>query len=106
MSEWQPIETAPAGKAILVFYKNSYGKPRIIKARYVAKFAELADAYDFEWEDESELDYDESTDKYYMREGWLELIDNWDDYSSVYFRQHLTHWMPLPEPPMEESNEP
>jgi hypothetical protein len=43
-------------------------------------------------------EYDEATDTYYLKEGWLELIENWDEFSSVYFdsRNIVTGWMPAP----------
>lgn len=46
-------------------------------------------------------DYDEEQDEYYLKEGWYEVIHNWDEYSSVVIDDFVTHWMPLPEPPKE-----
>lgn len=100
---WRPIATAPPGKPILVFYRPILGRGGIIiKAKYVAKFTEEAAGYD--WDTDVKTDYDEENDKYYLPEGWIELIDNWDDYSSVYFEQPLTHWMPLPAHPEEDAS--
>lgn len=55
------------------------------------------------WADEEfdACDYDETTDEYYLNEGWYEVIHNWGDYSSVVIDDFVTHWMPLPEPPKE-----
>ena len=48
------------------------------------------------------IEYDEAADTYYVTEGWYECIDNWDDYSSVAVTEgEVTHWMPLPQPPIE-----
>lgn len=50
-----------------------------------------------------DADYNEDTDEYYFPEGWWEVVKNWDDYSCVAIEVTVTHWMPLPEPPKEES---
>ena len=50
-----------------------------------------------------DADYNEDTDEYYFPEGWWEVIKNWDDYSCVAIEDTVTHWMPLPEPPKEET---
>lgn len=52
-------------------------------------------------EDDECYDYDEDEDEYYLKEGWYEVIHNWDEYSSVVIEDFVTHWMPLPEPPEE-----
>ena len=49
--------------------------------------------------DECDCEYSEEDDEYYLREGWYEVIKNWDDYNSVTVGDFVTHWMPLPEPP-------
>lgn len=48
-------------------------------------------------------DYSEEDDEYYLKEGWYEVIHNWDEYSSVVIEDFVTHWMPLPEPLKEET---
>ena len=50
-------------------------------------------------------DYDEEEDKFYVPEGWYEVIHNWDEYGSVGIYGIVTHWMYLPELPTEESND-
>lgn len=55
-------------------------------------------------EDDVDYDYDEDEDEYYLKEGWYEVIHNWDDYSSVVIYDSVTHWMPLPKPAQEESD--
>lgn len=49
-------------------------------------------------------DYDEEEDEYYLKEGWYEVIKNWDEYSSVVIEDFVTYWMPLPELPKEDDN--
>lgn len=55
--------------------------------------------------DECDCEYSEEDDEYYLREGWYEVIKNWDDYNSVTVGDFVTHWMPLPEPPEIEKTE-
>lgn len=50
-------------------------------------------------EDDEAYDYDEEEDEYYLKEGWYEVIHNWDEYSSIVIGDFVTHWMPLPKPP-------
>lgn len=52
-------------------------------------------------EDTDCYDYSEEDDEYYLKEGWYEVIHNWDEYGSVVIGDFVTHWMPLPEPPKE-----
>lgn len=54
------------------------------------------------FDDEICCEYDEETDEYYLKEGWYEVIHNWDEYGSVVIGDFVTHWMPLPEPSKEE----
>jgi DNA phosphorothioation-dependent restriction protein DptG len=99
MSEWQPIETAPSGKAVLISYLNSCGNRRTVKA---VKFGQYECAANYDSDDFAE--YCEEKDEYFCPAGWYEQIDNWDEYSSVkVYQGEPTHWMPLPAPPKDES---
>ena len=69
---------------------------------YYAAPHSIADCYDSDNFDA--YDYDEEEDNYYLKEGWYEVIYNWDDYSSVVIGDFVTHWMPLPEPPKEDDD--
>ena len=51
--------------------------------------------------DECDCEYSEEDDEYYLREGWYEVIKNWDDHNSVAIEDFVTHWMPLPQPAEE-----
>lgn len=94
--KWLPIESAPSGKVVLVYYKNAHSKNRIVMAKHIARFTEESES-DCEGVDE----YDEQNDRYTYVEGWWEALDNWDEYGFVKFESgHTpTHWMPLPPPP-------
>lgn len=105
LPQWQPIETAPSGVPVLIFYVNTYGKSRVIKARHIARFTEEANYDSFE---DGVDEYDEENDRYTYREGWWEIIDNWEDYGFVVVHEGTpTHWMPLPAVPTsaKERNE-
>ena len=92
-SNWQPIETAPVLKSVLVHYKNALGNSRIIKAKFIPK-------YTLEAGEDTEDEYDEANDRYTCKEGWYETIDNWDDFSCVFVYQGAPDlWQHMPDPP-------
>lgn len=92
---WQPIESAPKGKWILLLVKTDYG-PRIVKAEYVAKFG---------MESEGDLDgYGDWNEQYGVwchPEGWYEAVWYSDEYSAFRVTDEPVGWMPLPPPPAE-----
>ena len=47
-------------------------------------------------DDESNYEYDEETDEYYLVEGFYENIYNWCDYTSVAISDFVVSWKPLP----------
>jgi hypothetical protein len=97
-ARWVPVaERMPeSGVTVLACYVNGCGKPRRVRAQWIA-------AKSVESSPESEIgEYDESADTYYDPEGWYERIDNWDDHTAVAIYQGTpTHWMPLPAPPID-----
>jgi len=103
MSEWISVEERlpESGENVLAYYTNSFSKGRRIRAEYVAPKSREA-----EWEcadpDTQCVEHDEESDCFYLTAGWYELMDNWDEYSSIAVTEGvITHWMPLPPPPSE-----
>jgi len=92
--EWISVEEELPNGNCLAFYKNSHGKERIVKAFY-AKHYEIEQNIDSEY-----YEYNDTDDRCYLPEGWHECIDNWEEYSSVAIHEGIvTHWIPLPEYP-------
>lgn len=94
MSNWLEVTEDRPVCNVLVFYRNSQGKGRIVKALWVSKL-EVPD------DDDDCLDFDTDDNGYqFWPEGWYEQIDNWGDFSSIFITEgEVTHWMPLPEYP-------
>ena len=88
---WQPIETAPKTRKVIVHYLNELGKSRTAMACYYVKHHLEMDGDYTEF-----ADYDEASGTYYAPEGWYEEHDS--DYPMERISQP-THWMPLPAPP-------
>lgn len=105
---WQPIETAPSAKAVLVAYQNRCEKWCIVKATRYEQYQNEQPLDD----DYGECgEYCEEKDAYFTRAGWYELIDNWDDFSMVsIYEGEPVAWRPLPKPPengvLQGSSEP
>lgn len=47
--------------------------------------------------DESLEEYNEKADTLYVKEGWYEVIEHWDDYTHVAINCEVVAWQPLPE---------
>jgi hypothetical protein len=92
MSEWQPIETAPQMRKLIVTYVNALGKHRTVMACYYKSHSlEMDDDYDDVGE------YDPSSGASFAPEGWYEEHDS--EHPLMPLQEQPTHWMPLPEPP-------
>lgn len=91
--EWQPIETAPSNKTVLVFFQNELGKGRVVKAVFFPKNTNTDTDGEF-------AEYDEETDEYYAPEGWYEDVhsDTGLDYSYIFLHEEPTHWKHLDTP--------
>lgn len=90
---WQPIETAPHMRKIMVSYLNALGKRRVVLACYYnAKALEMHDDY----QDVGE--WDEASGTLFSPEGWYEEHES--DEPLMPLSEDPTHWMPLPSAPL------
>lgn len=92
-----------AEQEVRVICKTSTGYKYQCQAFYVPAGVYREDSgYSWDWECCEE--YDEERDDYMVNPGWYESIHNWDDYNAVGISDTVTHWMPLPQPPKEVSD--
>lgn len=74
--------------------KNIYVR---FNAKYIGKHSIKVDDMWSYCEDYTWNDYVEEEDEYYVKEGWYETIENWDDYTEVYVNDYkVIAWQPLP----------
>jgi hypothetical protein len=93
VNQWQPIETAPKQRKIIVHYLNGLGKHRTVMACYYGeKSLEMHDDYD------DVGTYDDESGTTYADAGWYEEHDS--DNPILPLAGKPTHWMPLPAPPV------
>jgi hypothetical protein len=78
---WQPIETAPKGKIVLIHYKNRLGNGRTMRARYYLPETLDSDTTESGWADE----------------GWYEESEAYEYLMPL--DGEPTHWMQLPSAP-------
>ena len=78
---WMPIETAPQSNIVLVYYTNSLGNGRTMRARYYPPDTLESETNESGWADE----------------GWYEESEAYEYLMPL--DQEPTHWMPLPPPP-------
>lgn len=91
MTEWQPIETAPKGRKLLIGYPNQLRKWRTVTAKYYPpQTLRLHDDHD-DWDTEGDG---------YAPEGWYEETETHEVILPL--ECEPTHWMPLPAPPKEQ----
>jgi hypothetical protein len=73
----------------------------IVRSQYIRHKEEESEA----WDDNSSIDYyDEKDDCYYIKEGWYELIDCWDDYGYVKIDGPVIAWCVMPELPENQDD--
>ncbi|MBR6710348.1 MAG: DUF551 domain-containing protein [Selenomonadaceae bacterium] len=107
VSGWVSIKDGPpeSGKHVFVTCEirslHGYKMQYVCEAFYAAEHSISEGKYP---DDTDCYDYSEEDDEYYLKEGWYEVIHNWDEYSSIVIGDFVTHWMPLPEPPEVNKN--
>ena len=80
--------------------KNIYVR---FNAKYIGKHSIKVDDMWPYCEDYTWNDYVEEEDEYYVKEGWYETIENWDDYTDLYVSDYeVLAWQKLPEPYKED----
>lgn len=94
---WTSVERAlpDTTKKVLATYLNKAGNRRIVIANWVqARTQESA------WDDDSEFgcaEYDESSDEFFIKEGWYECVENCEEYGLFKIHEgEVTHWAPMP----------
>ena len=90
--QWQPIETAPKGRKLILGYKNGAGMWRTIIGKYV-----LPGTLELTEEAIDRLNLDDGDDGTYAPEGWYETPDNAEFIDPTY--ETPIRWMPLPKEP-------
>lgn len=96
-SRWIPVDKLmpEADVFVLAFFINEHGKHRRIRAFYAPRFT-VTTSVDNDWYEHKPEEA--SDDEAYLPEGWYEANEyediNWHVSATV------THWMPLPEPPV------
>ena len=98
VNQWQPIETAPKQRKVIVHYRNPLGRHRCVMACYYGeKSLEMHDDYD------DVGTFDEESGTLFADAGWYEEHDSDDPILPL--GGVPTHWMPLPEPPIDAAME-
>lgn len=97
---WRPASNLPEEDQIVIAtYLNQFGKRRRVRAVYIRQYEKEEAGED----DELCVEYCEEQDEWYLKEGWYELIDNWDGYSSVAIVEGtVDYWLPIPSAPEGE----
>jgi len=93
---WRTASEKPErGETVLATYLDSYGKRKRVRAVYIRQYEEEA-GEDYELC----VEYREEQDEWYLKEGWYELIDNWNTYFIVGNVEGVVdYWLPIPPVP-------
>ena len=87
------------------YSKPDSGKKVILRQkrndkRTVSVFGFYAEPNSIEYEGSDQwgfqADYNEDEDKYYIPEGFYEIVENWDEITFLTTDGEITHWMPKP----------
>ncbi len=81
-------------KKVLATYLNKLGNRRIVIANWVQALTQKT-----QWDDEEFgiSEYDESSDEFFIKEGWYECVENCEEYGLFKIHEgEVTHWAPMP----------
>ena len=100
--EWISVEDRKPESGVHVFIccQTASGGRYVCDGYYAERWKVEVNTY---YTDECACEYNEENDAYYLEEGWYEVIKNWDDYSSVFIQDTVTHWAEMPKLPKEEA---
>jgi hypothetical protein len=100
MTDWK-TGIPPDGKPVLAVTVSDIAgslrkRRQIVRAQYI-HHKEIEsygsdDTEDADW-------YDEEGDVYWLKEGWYELVDYWEDYGYIIIDDPVIAWCELPELP-------
>lgn len=97
---WIPVaERLPDNEVdVLICAEPLTGRGRLISLAFYTDGRMTTEDSAYTWDiDNVDLDYDEEADAYIIPEGWWESVTYSGQFGAVDL--HVTHWMPLPEPP-------
>ena len=97
---WIEASVAPRNRTGLAYYLTRHGKRRTVRAVCVSPKSVMYDG-----DDDDFGDYDEATGEYYLPAGWYERVEN-GDYDYYPIDGTVTHFMPLPAPPLWADDQP
>lgn len=92
-----PVESLPpAGLKVLATYLNRLGNRRDVMAKRVpAKFEECnCEERGLEWD--CPCEHDEERDRNYVKAGWYEVVENFDDFDFVPIDGEVDGWLFVP----------
>jgi hypothetical protein len=89
------------GQKVLAYYKNTKNEYVTILAEYI-KALTRDDSCGSDYE--VDVDYDESSDTFYWKEGWYEKAETWPEISYVQIEdEQILYWQDLPTSPRDNS---
>ena len=72
---------------------------QIVRAEWIPARAEEASPWEPWDDDEGAYECVEEEGAYYIKEGWYELMNYWEDYGYIAISDPVIAWMPMPELP-------
>lgn len=100
--EWISVDQKKpeSGVHVLLCCQTASGGRYVCDGYFAERWTVEVPAYNY---GDCACEYNEEDDAYYLEEGWYEVIKNWDDYSSVFIQDTVTHWTEMLELPKEDA---